>query len=122
MLAKLDKKRKRAKNNSFPLFFLAFIVLIIIGFLAVSNYRINQKRVELNAQEKYLYEQLMILEQRENELQIQALGSESEEYLEIEARERFNLRKPGEAVVTVLPLEENEAKEEIRQWWNPFTW
>jgi len=122
MLAKLDKKRKRAKNNSFSLFFLVFIVLMIIGFLAVSNYRISQKRVELNAQEKYLYEQLMILEQRENELQIQALGSESEEYLEIEARERFNLRKPGEAVVTVLPLEENEAKEEIRQWWNPFTW
>jgi cell division protein FtsB len=122
MLAKLDKKRKRSKNNSFSLFFLALIFLMIIVFLAVSNYRISQKRAELKAQEKYLYEQLMILEQREDELQIQALGSESEEYLETEARERFNLRKPGEAVVTVLPSEEDEAKEKTRQWWNPFTW
>ena len=45
----------------------------------------------------------------------------AEDYFETEARERFNLRMPGEKVVTVIPSTE-DAQEEERKWWNPFTW
>ena len=77
---------------------------------------------DLSKEEKYLQEQLMILEERSKDLQFQTAQSEAEDYLETEARERFNLKKPGEKVVTVLPSEEEDGENTERKWWNPFTW
>ena len=67
-------------------------------------------------------QQLRILEARKEQLQAQISESVGQDYLEEEARERFNLKKPGEEVVVVLPPEEKKEEKEERKWWNPFTW
>ena len=122
MVAKFRKNKRSFGGSWFFPVFLAALLLVIIGFLAVSNFKIIQKRSELNEQEEYLREQLRILEERNDLLQAQVSDSADEDYLETEARERFNLRKPGESVVTILPPEGEENPETERQWWNPFTW
>ncbi len=122
MVAKFRKNKRSFGGNWFFPVFLSVLLLVIIGFLAVSNFKIIQKRSELNEQEEYLREQLRILEERNDLLQAQASDSADEDYLETEARERFNLKKPGESVVTILPPEGEEIPKTERQWWNPFTW
>ena len=122
MVAKFRKNKRSFGGSWFFPVFLAALLLVIIGFLAVSNFKIIQKRSELNEQEEYLREQLRILEERNDLLQAQVSDSADEDYLETEARERFNLRKPGESVVTILPPEGEDIPETERQWWNPFTW
>jgi cell division protein FtsB len=122
MVAKFRKNKRDEGANLFLAVFIGALILLVLGFLIVSNYRINQKRAELNEQKEYLQEQLRILEERSEQLQTQALDSIGEDYLETEARERFNLKKPGEQVVTVLPSEDEGLEERERQWWNPFTW
>jgi cell division protein FtsB len=120
MVAKI-KKNKRDSKWFFPVF-LGFLLIIIIVFLVISNFRIIQKRLKMDEEEKYLQEQLMIIEERSEELQFQAVQSVADDYLETEARERFNLKKPGEKVVTIIPSEEEGNENTERKWWNPFTW
>lgn len=100
------------------------LILIIVGFLVVSNVRISSKRAMLNSQRDQLMKQIQELEAKKQQLVTQLYQSGQEEYLEKEARETLNLQKPGEEVVVVLPPEaESKPKEEkTRQWWNPFTW
>lgn len=103
---------------------LGLLILAIVAFLLVSNFKISKKRAELNEQREYLEQQLKLLEEKRNQLQSQISESVSEDYLETEARENFNLKKPGEEVVTVLPAEEKQQSKEVQEvkWWNPFTW
>ncbi len=97
---------------------------MIIGFLIVSNFRINQRRTELNSRIGELKEKIQVLEAKRQELQARISQSDEESYLEKEARERFNLKKPGEEVVKVLPPEQKteEAQKPEKKWWNPFCW
>ena len=64
------------------------------------------------------------MEEKKHNFQAQLNPSKQEEYLEKEAREKLNLKKPGEEVVTVLPAEKNtpHEAEKIKQWWNPLSW
>ena len=49
--------------------------------------------------------------------------STTKEYQERVLREQGLYQKPGEEVVTVLPLDEPEQKQqEEKVWWNPWTW
>ncbi len=74
---------------------------------------------QLVAQQK----EIQALEEKREALQARVSQSGEEGYLEKEARESFNLKKPGEEVVKILPLEEKKEKSgEEKQWWNPFSW
>jgi len=97
----------------------------VVGFLVVSNFRISQKRATLDSQIERLKEDIRQVEEKKRQLGAQINQSSSEVYLEKEARERLNLKKPGEEVVTVLPSpEENkpEQTEKPKHWWNPLGW
>ena len=122
MIAKFKKNKREEKQSVTFSIFLGLLLAIVVGFLVISNFRINQKRVELNEQRDYLQRQLMILESERSRLQAQISQSVGEDYLETEARERFNLKKPGEEVVAVLPPDDEDEQKEEKQWWNPFTW
>ena len=100
------------------------LVLTIIGFLVVSNFRISQKRAQFTSQIKQLKEEIKAMEEGKMQLEAQVFQSGQEEYLEKEARETFNLQKPGEEVVTILPSEEEPQEKELasKKWWNPLTW
>ena len=80
--------------------------MAIVGFLIVSNFRINKKRTELQSQIKNLEGQIKTLEEKKAKLQAGISAGESESFLEKEAREKLGLKKPGEEVVVVMPSKE----------------
>ena len=105
----VTKDAKRKKDSWQIIFFsilLGALILVVVTFLIVSNWKINQKRAEYNVQLENLQEQLQLLEIKRQQLQAQTSQTSEEEYLEEQAREKFNLKKPGEEVVAVLPPEE----------------
>ncbi len=123
MIAKLKKNKRENKQSLIFSISLGLALTVVVGFLVISNLRINQKRTELSGQREYLQRQLQALEEKKDRLQTQISDSVQDDYLETEARERFNLKKPGEEVVVVLPPEDQPVQqEEQQQWWNPFTW
>ena len=113
----IAKKRKTEKPYQAIFFSFAFIlfILVIVGFLGLSNWKISQQRADLNNRIKNLKEDITTLENRKKELEASASKSEKEEYLEKVAREQFNLKKPGEEVVTVLAPEQEEKKENPKE-------
>jgi len=119
----IPKNRKLKKGNfSQPIFFsvfLAILVLVIIGFLVISNFKINQKRDELRSQIEALEKETRVLEEEKQRLKAGILEAQTEEYLERKARESLGLRKPGEEVVVVLPPKESQEdlKEEKKNFW-----
>lgn len=115
-------KRKRdisSYRTIFSSIFLVLAILIVIIFLVVSNIRSNNRRTELNLRIENLKKDIEILEERKQEFSANISQIPTEDYLEKEARERFNLKKPGEEVVVVLPpeQEEEEKPEEQKSFW-----
>jgi cell division protein FtsB len=111
MVTKDSKIKKGLGGDKFLPILLACLVFIIVGFLVYSDMKISSRRTELSVQLRALQEQLAELEAKRLELEAQVSQGESEAYLEQEARETFNLKKPGEEVVTVLPPEDQPAQE-----------
>lgn len=124
MIPKYKQKEKRSWQNIFFVVLLGSLVIIVVGFLAVSNFRMSRKRAVLNSRIEQLKEEIGEAEERKQQLQAQLNQVSREEYLEKEAREKLNLKKPGEEVVVVVPSgEEPQQKEEkAKQWWNPLSW
>ncbi len=124
MIAKYKKNKKESQSSVFFSILLGIIILIVIGFLVISNFKINQKKAELTSQIETLREEVRILEERRQILEARIFQAGKEEYLEWEARERFNLKKPGEGVVIILPPEEKndviKEKEKERAWLAPL--
>ena len=107
----LTKQKKFKKSQSQTVFFSVFIsllVLVVIGFLIFTNWKISQRRSELNLRIESLKKEIQILEEKNAQLRAGISQSLTESYLEKEAREKFNLKKPGEEVLTILPPEEGE--------------
>jgi len=125
MVAKFKtiKKALSWRDIIFPVLMVGLLV-IIVGFLVVSNYRINKRRAELGARIDELKAEIQILEERRQGLEAKISQADQDSYLEKEARERFNLKKPGEEVVAIIRPDgkSEESKEAAKQWWNPFSW
>ena len=125
----ITRKKKTRKGNSLQsLIFgvlLTVLVLGTIGFLIFYNFKIYKKRISLQDRVEALKAEINILEKRSQELREGISQAGQEGFLEEAAREQFNLKKPGEEVITVLPPEEEKEQqepEEKKVWWNPFTW
>ena len=124
MIAKFRKKKKLSswKNIFFSILF-KVLFLLVIGFLIVTNLKINQRRAQLTARTASLKEEIEILEQKNQELKENISQAGGEEYLEKVARERLGLKAPGEEVV-VITGEREEEKEEVKEeegtWWEKF--
>lgn len=126
MVAKITRFRKK-KESSFTkkLFLWSFFAVIgLLGlFLIFYNLRLYQKRAELQEKAKELTQEIMDLQLREQELRHELETSNTEGYQERVLREQGLYQKPGEEVITVLPPDEPETKEQReRAWWNPWTW
>lgn len=124
MVAKFRQTKKGGWQDIFLPFLMVGIVAAVVLFLVVSNYRINQRRMELGAKIDELKAEIQELEKRRLSLEAKVSQSDQESYLEKEARERFNLKKPGEEVVAIVPADEKteENKDKSKEWWNPFSW
>jgi len=123
MIAKFIKKRKRSswKNIFFSMLSVVLFILII-GFLAITNMKIKQRREEFSVRIAALKQEVALLEQKNQEIKERISQSESEEYLEEVARDQLSLKAPGEEVVVVKKesssAEASENKEEEKSWWD----
>ncbi|MDA1337632.1 MAG: septum formation initiator family protein [bacterium] len=126
MVAKISRFHKKKEVSTIKKVFgwssLALIALLGL-FLIFYNVRIYQKRAELEGRAAELREEIAQLSQQEENLKQQLEISSTEEYQERVLREQGLYQKPGEEVVTIVPFEEPEQKEQsIKKWWNPWTW
>lgn len=104
-------KKRRWGRNIFLSIFLIILALAITTFLITSNLKISQKRSGLNSQISRLKKEIEILEEKNQKLKSTISESQTEGFLEKEAREKLGLKKPGEEVVGILPPEEKEPEE-----------
>jgi len=115
MIQKFKKKKKARKKEKISSIifssFLLILILVMVGYLAISNWRILKKRAEYKKEIELLKAEIQKLE-RDKELLTKKISQyHKERYLEKEAREKLGLKKPGENVVVVLPPQKLEEKE-----------
>ena len=101
-------KKETSSQSIFFIVFLSILFVAIIGFLIISNLRVSKKRESFISQIEALKKEIQALEEKKEKLQAGIQESQSESFLEKEARERLNLKKPGEEVAAVLPPEEKK--------------
>ena len=116
----ITKKIKNRKILRLPSIIFALLILLIIGLLAIGNWKMNHKRAELAARVESLKKEIADLEKKNEEMQAGLSQKDEEGFLEKEARERLNLKKPGEEVVVVVPPKEEEETQELKNFWEKF--
>ncbi len=107
MIAKTRKKKTAPRPIaafSAPLLFIA-IFFLIGAILFFSNWQLAKRRKELLLRTEVLEKEISSLEKKNDELKAGIASTFEESYLEREAREKFQLAKPGEKVIVVLPPE-----------------
>jgi|GEM_PF-818889 len=112
MIAKSKRSKKDSYQAVFFSIFLAFLALGVIGFLVFSNWKISQKRAELQQKIETLKREIQILEEKNQQLRAEIAQTKKESFWEGKIREQGFIRK-GEEAVVVKPLLE-EAREETR--------
>lgn len=125
MLAKFRKKKRTSSfQNIFFSVLLGVSLLIVVGFLVITNFRIQQRRAKLIAQAENIQKEVQILEKRNKELKKGVFQTGSEEYLEKVAREQLGLKLPGEEVVVITREDQKEEKTEEKEedFWGPRKW
>ena len=114
-------KRIRKEGPSQTIFFSILIGIItfgLIGFLVISNWKIIQKRAELQSKIESLKKEIQILEEKNQQLRAGILETTKESYWEEKIRQE-GYKRPGEEQVVVLPPEksqEAEVKEQKNLW------
>ena len=114
MIAKRRKKKKSFQEIFLSVLFV-FFTLAIIGLLAVSNFKIRERRKELLSQIETLEKEIQNVEKKNQELKAGISESQTEDYLEKEAREKLGLKKPGEEVVTIKKIQSEEKQKEQKE-------
>jgi len=120
MIQRIRKfKKRRARQTILFSALLILLFFLAIGFLIISNWRINQRRSGLISQIRNLQEEIQVLEKKNQELKAGISQASSQSHLEEVARESLGLKKPGEEVTVILPPpeEEKEVKEEEKGIW-----
>jgi len=104
MIAKIRKKKTKTSNN-FPNILLIFIVIFfLIGIILLfSNWKMMNRHKELLLRTEFLEKEISYFEERNEGLKTGLISISEESYLEKEAREKFQLQKPGEKTIIVLP-------------------
>ncbi len=119
------KNKENRKGRSIFFLLLAVFLVFVASFLLISNLRISKEKEKLGSNLEYLEEQVDLLREQNKEMERGLSQAESREVLERVARERLNLKAPGEEVVAIKRPEssEDESEEEKEgSAWNPKTW
>jgi len=108
----ITKKKKIEKGSVLQTVFYSVLIggflLLVVGFLVISNFNINQRRGELIGQIEDLSKEIQILEERNKNLKAGIVQTETDVYWEEKLREQ-GYKKPGEEQVVVLPPENDKA-------------
>lgn len=98
---KLAKARKGADTTG--KIFIAILFLSFVVFLIFSDLKLRRRDQEVNAKIVKMKSEILILEKEKSNYLSKLSQRESGEYLEKEAREKYNLKKIGENLVIVVP-------------------
>jgi len=114
-------KRKIFGQNLFFPILLAFLILLIIGFLISTNLKINRRRSELISQIETLKKEIQTLEEKNVNLKAEISQQGEEHFLEEKIREQ-GYKKPGEEVVAIKKIEAEKVETEkeksfFQNWW-----
>ena len=113
-----NKKRKKGYSLFFPFLFSLLILLAVI-FLIYTNINIGQHRAELTERINVLRKEIQILEEENQRLEEKITRVDQKDFLEERAREELGLKRPGEEVVVISPIEEAAEKsiEKEKSFW-----
>jgi len=114
----IAKKRKLEKGGALQTVLYSVLIgaflLLVVGFLVISNFKINQRRGELISQIDDLNKEVQILEQRNENLKAGITQTETDVYWEEKLREQ-GYKKPGEEQIVVLPSESDKATSTVEE-------
>ncbi|HUW71820.1 MAG TPA: hypothetical protein VMV66_01345 [Candidatus Humimicrobiaceae bacterium] len=115
---------KRSKKRSWPAvifsIFLVFLAVGLIGSLAVTNWRISQRRAELQERSQVLKKEIQVLEEQVANLQAGITQTETDDY-QIEKLYKEGYFPTGSVpVIVVPPEEETTEKEKTAEEKNPW--
>jgi len=122
MIAKRRKKKKSIQGIFFSILVIFFVVSIT-ALLLVSNFKIREKRKELLSQIETVKKEIQNLEKKNQEMKAGISESQTQDYLEKEAREKLGLKKPGEEVVAIKKIQTEEKpteQKEEKSLWQKF--
>ncbi len=113
-------RRASPKRDIFFSILLGALLVLVIGFLIVTNIKINRQRTELTDRIATLKQEIGILEGKREELKEKISQAGSEEYLEEVARDQLDMKAPGEEVIVITKGDEEDKEEEEKEkrgWW-----
>ena len=113
MISNKPKIRKEGKFQSiFIQFLIGILFLAVVVFFINSNFRLIQKRGDMNNQISDLEDEIALLQDAKDRFEQGLMDTEEAAYWEERLREQ-GYKKPGEETVVVLPSEESNAEEEV---------
>lgn len=124
MITKIKNKKNYSINKEIILTRFLAVVLLILGlFLAFSNIQMARRRNELLSQSEKLADEIDRLQKTSDDLTLINDISGTQDYIEKQARENFQLQKPGEKVIAIIPAQdkkENDSENNQESWWQSF--
>ena len=122
MITNLRKSKKATSKGGFFLIFFFFLAILTFGFLVLTNWKIAQKRAELQKKIEALKKEIEALEEKNASLRAGISQIESEEY-QTERLYKEGYFEQGANPVVVLPPEEKEEKaSKEKSSWHPQNW
>jgi cell division protein FtsB len=107
----IEKRQKRdSKEDKIFKVLFSILTLALIGFLLISNLKINQKRSKLTAESESLKKEIQILEEKKTKLEAGISATEKESYWEEKIRQQGFVREGENPVVVLQPEEIQEEK------------
>ena len=118
MITNLRKSKKKSWPSIFSLIFLVFLAIGVIGFLVFTNWKINQRRAELQQRIEVLKREIQISKEKITSLRAGISQTESEDY-QINELYKQGYFEEGAIPVVVLPPGEATVREEEKSqnWW-----
>ena len=109
--ARPPKFRRNLGGQVFFLIFLVFLAIGVIGFLVFTNWKINQRRAELQQRIEVLKREIQISKEKITSLRAGISQTESKDYQTERLYEQGYVEK-GATQVVILPQEEKVVEEE----------
>ena len=109
MITGFDKKENRKFFNKQLLFKTLGVVLLVIIFLfIIADFRIYQKKKELNVQINNYQKKIEDIKKSSQNLKDKIANSDNVDYLEKLAYEQLGQQRPGEKQIIFITPEENQ--------------
>lgn len=106
MITKVKKNKSKVFQNVFSAIFLGALTLGFIAFFIISDFRITQRRKEMQGQINSLQKEIQSVQEKNAKLAEGISQTGKDAYWEEKIREQ-GYKKPGEEQVVVLPPQES---------------